>query len=315
MLGRFDNPFWAPTSLVWNSDLGFDGMAVQSRVDVGSGITAFFAGGAFPIFNTALDFSSSEPNKFKSEDRYLYGGQLGFKWTATPEVTTTFASGIYDFSNVQGRLSSPCDLQLSSACDTDALRPSFAQKGNTYRALRDIIPNAANNFGTTNLYQYFGLASAYRPLVLSSQIDFGHFDPFHVILDGEFVWNTAFNRAAAERFGVNNRSSGVGLAVGSFQGGDIGWLTRLTVGQSKLKQFGDWNAHVGYKYLESDATLDAFTDSDFGLGGTNLKGYFLGGNFALGQNVYASAKWTSATAIAGMPYAVDILHLDFNAKF
>ena len=92
-------------------------------------------------------------------------------------------------------------------------------------------------------------------------------------------------------------------------------MTRLTVGHTKLAQFGDWNVHVGYKYLESDATLDAFVDSDFGLGGTNLKGYFLGTNFALSQNVWASARWMSANAIAGPPYAVDLFQIDLNAKF
>ena len=61
--------------------------------------------------------------------------------------------------------------------------------------------------------------------------------------------------------------------------------------------------------------IDAFADSDFGLGGTNLKGYFLGGNLALGENVWASARWMSANEVAGAPYAVDVLQVDLNAKF
>ncbi|MDI4239613.1 putative porin, partial [Bradyrhizobium sp. Arg237L] len=65
----------------------------------------------------------------------------------------------------------------------------------------------------------------------------------------------------------------------------------------------------------SDATLDAFADSDFGLGGTNLKGYFLGANVGLSENVWASMRWLSANNIAGSPYAVDVLLVDLNAKF
>jgi hypothetical protein len=61
--------------------------------------------------------------------------------------------------------------------------------------------------------------------------------------------------------------------------------------------------------------IDAFADSDFGLGGTNLKGYFIGANFALGPNVWASARWMSANQITGAPYAVDIIQVDLNAKF
>ena len=79
-------------------------------------------------------------------------------------------------------------------------------------------------------------------------------------------------------------------------------MARVTVGYPQLKQLWDWNAYVAYKYLESDATVDAFTDPDFGLGGTNLKGYILGFNLGLGQNVWTSVKWLSANAIAGRTF-------------
>ncbi|NGX96919.1 MAG: hypothetical protein EKK35_13645 [Bradyrhizobiaceae bacterium] len=317
LAGRFDNPFWSPTDLVWHRDLGFDGVAIQARHEIAPGFTPFLVAGAFPIFNTSLDFSSIEQVKYKSEDKYMFGGQLGFAWKVDPLVNLTFAASLFDFSNVKGRLSSPCDLSVSKDCDTDSLRPSFAQKGNTYTYLRDIIPNLQNNFGNDNQLQYFGLVGNYRPAVFSGRVDFAHFDPVHIVLDGEYVWNTAFKRDALDRLAVNNRAKDVipGVVPGAYDGGDMGWMTRLTVGHTKLAQFGDWNVHVGYKYLESDATLDAFVDSDFGLGGTNLKGYFLGTNFALSQNVWASARWMSANAIAGPPYAVDLFQIDLNAKF
>jgi hypothetical protein len=89
----------------------------------------------------------------------------------------------------------------------------------------------------------------------------------------------------------------------------------MTVGYREIKALGDWNAFVGYKWLESDATLDALTDIDFGLGGTNLKGYFLGANLGVGPNVWLTAKWMSANQVAGAPYAVDILQIDLNGRF
>jgi len=61
--------------------------------------------------------------------------------------------------------------------------------------------------------------------------------------------------------------------------------------------------------------MDAFADPDFGLGGTNLKGYIVGANFALSSNVWTAVRWLSAENIAGSPYAVDILQVDLNAKF
>jgi hypothetical protein len=215
---------------------------------------------------------------------------------------------------VQGRLSSPCFvLTAADICDTDLLRPSFAQKGNTYVRLRNVpdvqLPNATLN------YQYYGLASGFRPLVTSAQLDLAHFNPIHIILDGEFVWNTAFNRAYVSSVAVNNFAPTATGAAGAFNGGNKGWLTRLTVGNKEIKRLWDWNAHVGYKHLESDAMVDAFVDSDFGLGGTNLKGYFIGANFGLGENVWTSARWMSANSIAGLPYSVDIFQLDLNARF
>jgi hypothetical protein len=322
--GRFDNPFWSPTDLVWHKDLGFDGIALQYKEQVSPGFTPFLVAGAFPIFNTALDFSSTnDVQKFKSDDKYLFGGQLGLGFQVAENVKATFGAAVFDFSNVKGKLSSPCNVQAFTNCDTDALRPSFAQKGNTYMALRDVMTPAGYTGGAYPNPQYFGLASQYRPAVFSGRLEFAHFNPVSVVLDGEFVWNSAFDRTAISKTAINNRgpsANGDNLtsdpsSIGAYEGGNIGWMGRVTVGQTKLAQFGDWNAHIGYKYLESDAVMDAFADSDFGLGGTNLKGYFVGASFALSSNVWTSARWMSANAIAGVPYAVDIFQLDLNAKF
>lgn len=326
--GRFDNPFWSPTDLVWYKELGFDGFAVQAKYQIAENVTPFAVAGAFPIYNT--DFNAginlnsdpanpnSPPSKFASHDKWLFGGQVGVAARLAEESSARLAVAYFDFTNVQGQLSSPCIVVSSSdVCDTDITRPSFAQKGNTYFPLRSIISSAANGFGTTNLYQYFGLASQFRPLVASGQLDLGHFHPVHVVLDGEYVWNTAFDRQAIAALGPWNNlgpSSDPGVR-GPFNGGNMGWMGRLTVGNREIKHLWDWNVHAGYKYLESDATIDAFADSDFGLGGTNLKGYFLGGNLGLSENVWASLRWMSATNIAGNPYAVDVLQVDLNARF
>jgi hypothetical protein len=168
--------------------------------------------------------------------------------------------------------------------------------------------------------QYFGLASQFRPLVFSGQIDFTHFNPVHAVLDGEYVWNTAFNRADVAAKALANPLPAGPIAPGGvgntpYAGGNLGWLARLTVGDRELKQLGDWNVHVGYKWLESDAVIDAFADSDFGLGGTNLKGYFFGANLAVAANVWLSARWMSANQVAGAPYAVDVAQVDLNARF
>ncbi len=61
--------------------------------------------------------------------------------------------------------------------------------------------------------------------------------------------------------------------------------------------------------------LDAFTDSDFHLGGTNAKGFMIGGQYAIYKNTWLAARWMSADEITGLPLAIDVFQLDLNAKF
>ena len=340
-VGRFDNPFWSPTDLVWYREIGFDGVALQAKRQFSEEFAPFGAIGAFPIFNTSFNVgtnllgeSPDLPFKLPSHDKWLFGGQFGVASRFDPESNFRLAVAYYDFENVQGQASAACEpLSSVDTCSSDLTRPSFAQKGNTYMLLRNIIADPlGNNNGATNQFQFFGLLQKFRPVVASAQVDLAQFNPYHIIIDGEFVWNSAFDRKltvpgtgiAGFPFGpgvtvpgiaVNNRAGTPDGSLGPFNGGDQGWMTRITVGNKDIKQFGDWNVHAGYKYLESDATLDAFVDSDFGLGGTNLKGYFVGGNLGLSNNVWASMRWLSANNIGGIPYAVDVLLVDLNAKF
>ena len=65
----------------------------------------------------------------------------------------------------------------------------------------------------------------------------------------------------------------------------------------------------------SDAVVDAFNDSDFRLGGTNAKGYVVGGGVGVAHNVNLVARWLSATEVTGPPYSFDIVMVDLNAQF
>lgn len=321
--GRFDNPFFSPTDLVFHRDLGFDGFSAQVKYEVIPDIIPFAVGGVFPVFSTGLNagsdfnFNTLQPSKASSHNKWLLAGQVGSTFRFGPEVEVRLGAAYYDFKKVEGRFSSPCRaVNAIDFCDTDLTRPSFAQKGNTYLALRNIVPINPLDPDEPRL-QYFGLASQFRNVVLSGRVDLGHFHPVHVMLDGEFVRNVAWNK---EDIAAKARANPIpaGPAVvgqNEYAGGNQGWLARLTIGHPQLKALWDWNFHVGYKWLESDAVIDAFTDSDFGLGGTNLKGYFVGASVGLGPNVAASARWMSANQISGVPYAVDIFQADLNAKF
>ena len=78
---------------------------------------------------------------------------------------------------------------------------------------------------------------------------------------------------------------------------------------------GDWQAWLGYKYVERDAVLDAFNDPDFHLGGTDAKGWFVGGSYGIAKNTSLRARYLSANEIDLPPLAIDVFQLDLTTKF
>jgi len=312
--GRFDNPFMS-TEIMWDDDLGFDGLALRGKVRMTDEVSTFFSGGYFPVYNTDFNFASNQTAKFESTDKWLSGAQFGIEWKIATDLTAKVSVAYYDYSNMQGELSEKyIPLTDKDAGSTDSLRPTFAQRGNTYIPLRNIDNStASNDFGNKYQYQYYGLASKFRNITGNARIDYDGFDdlsssPVRISLVGEVIKNTAFdvNKSnAINNFGANN----------SYEGGDEAWNLAFIVGNPALESFGDWQASLGYRYVESDAVLDAFADSDFGGGGTNVKGFTLSGTMALSKAVRCSLRWMSADEVAGPPLSSDILQVDLNAKF
>ncbi|AHF90312.1 hypothetical protein OPIT5_08940 [Opitutaceae bacterium TAV5] len=310
-VGRFENPFFA-TDLIWDDDLGFDGVMAQGSRRMGR-LKPFATLGLFPVYNTSFNFSSNQPEKFKSDDRWLYGVQLGTDIELAKDLSLKVAVAYYDYAKIAGKLSSPIDSP-DVAGDTDSRRPAFAQKGNTYMALRDntYYTDPTSPWYQQNL-QYYGLATPFSELALTARLDFRRFDPVHLSLDFEFVKNLSYDEGRINSAGAQNnlRPGPSGLV----DGGDTGYLARLTVGDPVLEKRWDWQASIAYKYLETDAVVDGFTDSDFGLGGTNLKGFILGASVGLSRNVSGRVRWLSADNVSGASYSSDVFQFDINAKF
>jgi hypothetical protein len=317
-VGRMDNPFFS-TSMIWARDLGFDGLVAQGRYTVAKGVTPFLTLGGFPVFNTDFNFASNQPAKYESEDKYLFAGQLGTNWTINKDFNAKVAGALYYFYNVKGRLSDPfVPLSSSDASNTDDSRPSFAQNGNTYFPIRDIVPTAQNDFGTIDQFQYYGLATEFHELDFTGQLNYDHFAPFRISLVGEYTQNLAYDYNKINAVAVNNRGANTpsGL-LGSFEGGDTAWIVTLRGGHAALEKLWDWSVDAGYRYVESDALVDGFADADFGapLTGTNLKGYTVGGDLALGSRVWLGLHLMIAQGIAGPPYKNEIVQFDLNGKF
>lgn len=317
-VGRFDNPFFA-TNMIWADDLGFDGAVFQDRRQIAPGLTPFLTLGAFPVFNTDFNFATNQPAKFKSEDKWLYAAQLGADWKVNDDLSAKAGAAYYFFQNVEGKLSSPfTPLLPQDSGNTDDSRPAFAQTGNTYMALRNIVPSVLNNFGAIDQFQYFGLATPFHELALTAQLNYDHFNPFQVSLAGEYVNNLAFHRGRIAAVAVNNRGAASSAGgTGPFLGGGTAWIVNLKFGDAVLQNRWDWNALIGYRYVESDSLVDGFADADFGgsLLGTNHKGFVIGGAIAVTSRVSFGLRWMSATEIAGPIYKNDLIQMDINSKF
>lgn len=309
-VGRFDNPFFTTTA-IYSDDIGFDGIVLQAHPTFEAGIDPFLTVGSFPIFNTDLNVGSNQPAKFESRDKWLNAAQIGVNWKISQDWNLKLARAYYDFRNVEGQLSSPYSPRnIEDPGDTDHSRPSFAQKGNTYRRLRRIIADATNNFGTINQFQYYGLATPFRIHSITGRLDYNGFEPVQVSLLGEYLRNVAFDSNKINEIAVNNRG-----ANGDFEGGNNAYYVNLRVGKPLIEKRWDWNAYVGYRHVESDAVVDGFNDQDFGGGGTNMKGYTLGAAIALSPRVQVGLRYFSASQIAGPQFKSDIIQLDLSAKF
>jgi hypothetical protein len=274
--GRFANP-WFGSDLVWDPDVNFDGVAFSYKPQLTTSLTLFLTGGAFPIQEIELS----------SKDKWLYAGQLGVRFRDDKNLTATLAVAYYNFENVTGATNDPSRPGVN-----DVTAPAYQQKGNT---LFDIDPEKTIKTA---------YAAEYRELNFSGSLDLGFWDPLRVVLMGDYVNNIGYDRAY----------------VNSLTGHEVkketeGYQFGLSVGYPDTRDYGQWKVLANYKYLEADAVMDAFAESDFHLGGTNAKGWILGGDLGVGKNVWLSTRWITTNEISGPPLAIDVFQFNVHARF
>ncbi|CAM2152330.1 putative porin [Pararobbsia alpina] len=318
--GRFDNPFFS-SDLLFSNDLEFDGIAATfaHALPTTSDVTLFGTLGVFPIQYTTDLFPTDSPDK-GSGTQWLLGAQIGAKWKIDSRNTVKGAIAYYDFQNMKGEFSSPCALYLgATSCSTDNDAPAFMQKGNTLIALRNILPDPTLGPGLTPLPELFGLAYNYRLFDTKVQWDTRIADSYKLRLDGEYVRNLAYNGNDAFKAPsqpANNYSTPIpNPTQADYQSGPNGFMFKATLGDPEVTERGQWNFSLTYKYLQPDAVLDGFDDPDFNLGGTNAKGYIIGGQYGIARNAYLSARYLSAHEVFGPPVSIDVLQLELDARF
>ncbi len=280
--GRFANPFYS-TALVWYPDLNFDGTYGTLRVPFGGADqkprNVFFTVGAFPLQEIQLSY----------RDKWLLASQLGLDLPWSGGGRASLAAAYYDYDHITGvRNSVNSTLENFTA-------PPILQKGNT---LYDISNNPLDP--TVNLY---ALAADYRELEVTAGLDLpvgGH----KLSLTADYVNNIGYNQQAIfARTGLQVPKRG------------LGYLADLGFGSAETGRAGTWDASIEYRYLQRDAVVDAFADQDFHLGGTDAKGYVLGGQWWFLDHTSLWVRYFSTNAIDGPPLGIDMIFVDVNAAF
>ncbi|MGY5333518.1 putative porin [Pseudomonas protegens] len=312
--GRIANPFYA-TDMLYSNDLNFDGVAAIFNHKLSSDWGLFGTLGAFPVEYTNDTATSNGFDKNESDTKWLFGGQVGANWKINRSNSLKGALAYYRFDDIEGQRSSPCAPWAGApGCDTDGSRVAFMQKGNSVFLLRDITPNPATP-GLTPQPQFVGLASKFDVLDLNLAWDTELSDDLRLRSQTNFIRNLAYDKGEmlkrSEGEIVNNINS-----QGQFESGGNALMVQFTLGNAlEMKKSGDWNLLAGYKYIQPDALPDGFNDSSFHLGGTNAKGYFVGGNYGIDKNIYATARYMSASEVYGPRYEVDVMQLELNTRF
>ncbi|RJP81429.1 MAG: outer membrane receptor for ferric coprogen and ferric-rhodotorulic acid [Desulfobacteraceae bacterium] len=275
--GRIPNP-WFSTDLVWDSDLNFEGVAMNIDFYAAKWLRPFINGGWFPI---------QEEEWYT--DKYMSGGQAGLEIKPRMDLILTIGAAYYDYRHITGEVNDPL-----RPGETDWTAPGYMQKGNS---LMDIDPDV----GTIKT----ALAGEYTLINFTGKFDIALFHPVHIVLVGDYVENIGFD---ADKVAFR-------LGEASWPEETTGYIYGMEVGHPSVRNFSEWNVAFYYRHLEADAVLDAFTDSDFHLGGTNAEGWMLNTQIGLTKNLWLSVKWSTADEIVGAPLAIDVMQVDLNAKF
>ncbi|MEK1908690.1 MAG: putative porin [Pseudomonas chlororaphis] len=312
--GRIANPFFS-TDLLYSNDLNFDGVAAIFNHKLNRDWGLFGTVGAFPVEYTNDTSTSNGFDKEESDNKWLYGAQIGANWAINGNHRLKGALAYYRFDDIEGQRSGACEPWAGApGCDSDGSRVAFMQKGNSVFLLRDITPNPLNPAATAQP-QFVGLASEFNLLDLNLVWDADLPENFKLRSQANYIHNLGYDEGEMRKRSagqiVNNLDSN-----GELESGANAWMVQFTLGNSlELAKQGDWNLFAGYKYIQPDALPDGFNDSSFHLGGTNAKGYFLGGNYGLAKNVFATGRWLSSEAVYGAPFDIDVLQFEINTRF
>jgi len=295
--GRIGNPFFS-TDLLFADDVTFEGFALGSKVQVAPNVQVFGTAGWFPL---RMDLPGT------SSPRNLGALQLGLSWDLTPKTHFKVAGSMYDFVNMVGTAETDStEVSASDYVSRYEYPANFRQMGNTLFVIN--APDDAN--------VNWGLASKFREVDLVASLDFARSDTFHVLLVSDYVKNIGFDR--------NDIFQRTGYRL--TDGKNTGYQESIQLGAPVIKEAGNWSVALAYRYLGSDAVLDAFVNPDFGLGSTNVKGTIFTVNYGIYKDTWLTGRYMSSNLIDSMVpqhastdtptrLNTDVVQVELNTRF
>lgn len=297
--GRLGNPFFVSSDMIWSETLSLEGIETKFTHDFSDDLDGILIAGIFPIQQRDNEIISAPG--VGTENKWMFGYQTGLDWRFEPRDDLKTAVAFYDYRHVEGIAAT----DVNNIDQYDWSSAGFRQKGNQtfdIHALADV--QQQGNVVPT----YIGLVSKFRELNLSTSVDLGDFAPTHIIVRGDFVRNLGFHAQDIEnRTGITDPEVLTARVAG--------YQAKVIVGREKPSNRGEWQVYTGYRHLDRDAVLDAYNDQDFHLGGTNAKGYFIGGRYGLAKDTTVHLRWLSADQVSGPQLAIDVLQLDLTTSF
>jgi hypothetical protein len=284
IFGKMLNPFWRgeiggyASEIVWDNDVSPEGFAGRLPIINNKRLSLGLTSGFFTVYLPPKNLLTG-----LTTDTYQIGTQL--------KADSGFfhgALGYYVTDNLNSGLLVP-EVTPDGFIDNTAaqsawlLRPTSglqSTNGHYFYA-----PTAAG-FGS-NTFNVLNLS-----VMLAPKVKPNHIQPF---LHYEYLNNGSLN--------VLNTGYGITLGVNK---------SKLADGRASSK--GDYTAWITWRDVDADATLATFADSDLGAG-TDYRGYQIGFNYRLHDNLSFRAAWHSFDGSPLKTNKISRLFLDFIRYF
>ncbi|MBI5024476.1 MAG: putative porin [Candidatus Omnitrophica bacterium] len=231
------------------------------------------------------------------------GGAINLNMNTLPNLMTFFNMGVFILDESAADQTDPYffvfepGVQLKTSDEKADLKLALAYYSFSHGAPKSMLDNRSSP--TTN--SVTGGRYDFKYDSFNPNVEFGInnlFESFHlpipiprIAVFGEYVNNPAPND--------NN----------------TGWLAGAYMGDKKVSGPGQWQVKGSYRSLGKDAWLDAFPDSDFYGGATDVKGYETIFEYGLNKNASIALDYYRTQRIKAEKAVETVLQTDFNFKF